>query len=275
MGIVKSDSILGNKVHILFISVFFILLFASLSYAREITLTWDPNSEPDLDHYVVYWGVDPGDYTVNSGDIGLVNEYSVQIPDDGQVYFFAVTAVNDSGLESGFSNEVSTEKLQAISFGSNWNLVSIPNDQTTAPIEEILAPVLDDIISVWAFQDGTWLFYDPKDPGSSTLFDVEPGQGLWVNMNKNTELFIPEGQLPNNAVDLMTGWNLVGFNSFTPQDISTAISSIANKVISIWAYEDGEWKVYDPQNPGFSDLTTMKPGSGYWIKVSDQCSWVR
>ena len=275
MGIVKSDSILSNKLHILFISVFFILLFASLSYAREITLTWDPNSEPDLDHYVVYWGVNSGDYTVNSGDIGLVNEYSVQIPDDGQVYFFAVTAVNDSGLESGFSNEVSTEKFQAISFGSNWNLVSIPNDQTTAPIEEILAPVLDDIISVWAYQDGTWLFYDPKDPGSSTLFDVEPGQGLWVNMNKNTELFIPEGQLPNNTVNLMAGWNLVGLNSFSPQKISAAISSIANKVINVWAYEDGEWKVYDPKNPGFSDLTTMNPGSGYWIRVSAQCSWVR
>ncbi len=75
--------------------------------AREITLTWEANSEPDLSHYVVYWGTSSGNYTSNSGNIGLVTEYSVIIPDEG-VYFFAVTAVDTAGLESDYSNEVNT-----------------------------------------------------------------------------------------------------------------------------------------------------------------------
>ena len=90
---------------------FILLLIASLfiavsAYSLDITLTWDANSEPDLSHYIVYWGITRGDYTSNSGNIGLVTEYSVEIPDDGLIYYFAVTAVDDAGLESDFSNEV-------------------------------------------------------------------------------------------------------------------------------------------------------------------------
>jgi large repetitive protein len=39
----------------------------------------------------------------------LATEYTATIPDAGQ-YFFAVTAVDDAGLESDFSNEVNTEE---------------------------------------------------------------------------------------------------------------------------------------------------------------------
>jgi fibronectin type 3 domain-containing protein len=80
--------------------------------AREVTLTWDANSEPDLSHYVVYWGTASRIYTANSGNIGLKTEYKCQIPDDGVVYYFAVTAVDTAGLESNFSNEVNTGEVK-------------------------------------------------------------------------------------------------------------------------------------------------------------------
>jgi fibronectin type 3 domain-containing protein len=79
--------------------------------AREVTLTWDANSEPDLSHYIVYYGTVSRVYTVNSGNIGLKTEHKVQLPDDGKVYFFAVTAVDKAGLESDYSNEVNTGEV--------------------------------------------------------------------------------------------------------------------------------------------------------------------
>ncbi len=79
--------------------------------AREVTLTWEANSEPDLSHYVVYWGTASRVYTVNSGSIGLVTTYKRQLPDDGKIYYFAVTAVDTAGLESDFSNEVNTGEV--------------------------------------------------------------------------------------------------------------------------------------------------------------------
>ncbi len=95
----------GRK--ILFVLLAFFIFNISAG-AKDITLTWDPNNEPDLSHYIVYWGVSTGNYTEDSGNIGLVTEHSVTVPDDGQIYYFAVTAVDDAGLESDFSNEVNT-----------------------------------------------------------------------------------------------------------------------------------------------------------------------
>jgi hypothetical protein len=275
----KNDS-LHSKIQILLISVFFILIVAASASAREVTLAWDANSEPDLDHYVVYWGVLPGNYSYNSGNIGIT-EFSVQIPDDGQTYFFAVTAVDQAGLESDYSNEVSTEGtstggndplIHIIPMNSNWNLISISNGTGTTSIEDALAPIMADVISVWAYYNGQWHVYDPENPNDSDLLDVEPGQGLWVNMRENTELSIP-GEAPVNGIDLAGGWNLVGFSSPSSRNIADVISSIDGNVVSVWAYQNGQWKIYDPQYPDYSDLTTMEPGYGYWIKMDAADVW--
>jgi hypothetical protein len=253
-------------------SILFVVFFITSAAAREVTLTWEANSEPDLSHYVVYWGSSKGNYTENSGNIGLVNEYSVNITDDDLVYYFAVTAVDEAGLESDFSNEVNTAPGMIISTSSNWNLISIPNIAENTPIEDALGPIMDNVVSVWAYVNGAWKAYNPSNPNTSTLHEVKPGQGLWLNMSDNAELYIPE-TVPVYGVHLSHGWNLVGLNSASILNMPQAISSILDNVISIWTYQDGKWKVYDPENPEFSDLTVLKPGYGYWIKVNSACTW--
>jgi hypothetical protein len=254
------------------ISIVFIVFFAASVAARDITLTWEESSEPDLSHYVVYWGTTTGNYTENSGDIGLANEFIINIPDNMNKYFFAVTAVDEAGLESDFSNEVSTAQGMIISATSNWNLISMPNIAENTPITEALGPIMADVISVWAYVNRQWKVYNPSNPNTSTLLEVKPGQGLWLNMSDNAELYIPE-VTPVDKVNLSQGWNLVGLNSAANLNMPQAISSILQNVISIWTYQDGKWKVYDSGNPDFSDLTVLKPGYGYWIKVNSACSW--
>ena len=82
------------------------------------------------------------------------------------------------------------------------------------------------------------------------------------------------GTEPSKYIDLILGWNLVGYNSSTAQPIADALASIADKYISVWAFENGAWKVYNPAGPGFIDLTTMQPGYGYWINVTEPCRWI-
>ena len=98
-----------SSIRCILFTTFILLVFTIAANAREVTLQWDPNSEPDLSHYVVYWGSSSGTYSTNSGDIGLVTSYSCTLPDDGQIYYFAVTAVDTMGLESDYSNEVLTD----------------------------------------------------------------------------------------------------------------------------------------------------------------------
>jgi hypothetical protein len=275
----KINSWLKKNIQVIFFSVLLILLFAAIASAREVTLTWDANSEPDLDHYVVYWGANSGDYTYNSennGDyIGLGTEYSISIPDDGLTYFFAVTAVDISGLESDFSNEVNTDdnpSIIVLPVNSNWNLISISGGAGITSIEEALAPIMNNVISVWAYDNGSWLVYDPANPDFSDLLEVEPGQGMWVNMSNNAELTLP-GETPANGLDLTDGWNLVGFSSPASRNINDVLLSIDADVISVWSYQNGQWLIYDPLDPDSSDLTTMNPGYGYWINMNAPAVW--
>ena len=91
------------------LTVFF-LCFVSTTYAvsKKYTLTWDANSEPDLKGYRIYVGTVSRQYTMVF-ELGLVTVYdgTIQVPDDTvTTFYFAVTAIDTSLLESDYSNEV-------------------------------------------------------------------------------------------------------------------------------------------------------------------------
>lgn len=68
-----------------------------------LTLKWDPNPEPDIAGYTVYYGRTSGVYTPLQTVTASTATVKVQ---DGTVFYFAVTAFNSAGLESPFSEEV-------------------------------------------------------------------------------------------------------------------------------------------------------------------------
>ncbi len=82
--------------------------------AGGVTLTWDANTEGDLAGYRVYVGSASGQYGPPI-DVGNVTNYTVTNLSEGQTYFFALTAYDTSGNESGFSNEVSATAAQLVS----------------------------------------------------------------------------------------------------------------------------------------------------------------
>jgi hypothetical protein len=84
----------------------FMLAGHTLARASDVTLMWDANTETALTGYKVYYGAASGSYS-QTIDVGNVTTFTVTGLGVG-VYFFAVTAYNTLGLESGFSNEVFT-----------------------------------------------------------------------------------------------------------------------------------------------------------------------
>jgi len=89
---------------------------ASPSSAVEggaITVAWDPNKEPGLAGYRVYYGTIAGSYNscVDVGNppkssSGLI-EYTLTPLDKGKKYYIAVIAYDKNKDTSGFSSEVS------------------------------------------------------------------------------------------------------------------------------------------------------------------------
>jgi hypothetical protein len=82
------------------------ILLPANSLASYLTLAWDPNTEPDLAGYRVYYGTTSGEY-VDSIDVGNITTYRLDDLLDGVTYFIALTAYDTSGNESDFSHEVS------------------------------------------------------------------------------------------------------------------------------------------------------------------------
>jgi hypothetical protein len=67
----------------------------------EITLIWEPNKEPYVTGYKIYYGRGV-DFTNNSIDVGNVTEYTMKI-DKGIWYSIAATAYDSHDNESDYS----------------------------------------------------------------------------------------------------------------------------------------------------------------------------
>lgn len=73
---------------------------------QRVSLAWNPNPEPDIAGYILYYGSASRTYP-QSTNVGNVTTATVQGLLDGSTVYFAVTAVNTAGLESDYSSEVS------------------------------------------------------------------------------------------------------------------------------------------------------------------------
>lgn len=84
------------------------LLYSSLSHdahSGQANLEWDANTD-NVAGYKAYYGTSSRNYS-SVIDVGNQTTYTIPNLQDGTTYFFAVTAYNSSGVESGYSNEVS------------------------------------------------------------------------------------------------------------------------------------------------------------------------
>ena len=117
-----------SRVRSLFVRAFFLLLCAfftpSVVHAGEVNLAWDPNTEPDVAGYKVYYGLGSRNYD-HVMDVGNCTSCVVTGLEQGRTYYFAATAVNTANIESDFSNEVSA----ALSTSNQTPLANAGPDQ--------------------------------------------------------------------------------------------------------------------------------------------------
>jgi hypothetical protein len=98
-------SFLRNSI-VIFLILLLTLLFSSIESMAQVKLAWDPNTEPDLAGYQVYYGTASGNYGY-SIDVGNVATYTLMGLTQGVTYYIAVTAYDSADNESAYSNEVS------------------------------------------------------------------------------------------------------------------------------------------------------------------------
>jgi chitodextrinase len=85
---------------------FIVEIITPNAFAAQVTLAWDSNTESDLAGYRIHYGTANGSYSFHT-DVRNVTTYTVTGLAEGQTYYFAATAYDTSGNESGYSNQVS------------------------------------------------------------------------------------------------------------------------------------------------------------------------
>jgi len=188
-------------------------------------------------------------------------------PDFPAGNYVAVFMARSGGRATAISREFGVGALDM-----GWNLVSLPLQPSDPTLPAVLHDIAGRFESVWAYQGGKWRSYIASDPGFSDLSSMQGGGGYWLKLKIAANLSVV-GTAPPAVVPLSAGWNLVGYNSTNARSVENALGSIMSSIVSVWTWVDGAWRVYVPTNPGVSDLTTLEPGRGYWIKTSAPCTW--
>jgi hypothetical protein len=91
-----------------FLGGFLILaaLGTTVQAGQSVTLAWNQSTDPTIVGYNIYYGGASGTYT-NEISAGSTTNATISGLISGKTYYFAATAYNSLGLESGFSSEMS------------------------------------------------------------------------------------------------------------------------------------------------------------------------
>lgn len=231
---------------------------------RQITLTWNANTELDFLRYRIYGGTSPHPTTkVDSVDGSSNTSKTIENLTNGVIHFFRLTAVDSALQESGFSDEVSAVPSKAptiitnspTSLGSTSAMLSgavNPNGLSTkvvfqyglstsygkqidakeSPIEgTVQVPISASIIGLLA---GTTYHYQVvatnnagKTDGVDQTFDTYP-----TSFSLNTSVSFPSR---GNASDYnATEYRIIGLPGASNELVKNFLSGEQNK----------DWQVY-------------------------------
>jgi len=162
-----------------YLAGFCLSLCAAARAQQTVTLGWDPDTDPTVVGYVLYYGTASQQYTIRL-DVGTNTTFTVSSLSLGSNYFFAVTSYYPDGVESAASPEVSVGVPPSLFFTSQTPVTS----QTSVPNSN------DTIADFLQFPDGIdfgyytivsfpWFYH--QDMGYEYLFEANDGnEGVFL-----------------------------------------------------------------------------------------------
>ena len=163
-----------------------------------------------------------------------------------------------------------------------WNLIGISCRPSNSSIQAFINESGLKLISIHAFDtndtEDPWKSYNPDLPAwvEQDLNNLDRFNGYWVNSREKHIVNFTGEVVEPTMVELVAGWNLVGFPNLDKVNISDSLKTINNEYSIVYAYNstDGDWKVYDPNQPwSTQDLQYMSHNLGFWIKMLTPGVW--
>ena len=217
---------------LLFSITLFIFSIPSLLLAASVELSWQRNSEPDLQSYNVYYGTESRNYGPPI-PVDQNSYYTLSGLEEGVTYFIAVTALDTSGNESGYSQEISK---------------NIPVTDSQSPEIAITSPI----------SEGTFTTQLATVDIAGTANDDQAVQEIiWASSSGNSGTASGINEWTINGISLTEGQNTITVTA-TDTNNNTASTSI---VVTFNPYQL-VWSPNDRSNPTDLQNATIS-GDGY------------
>ncbi|MCX5711610.1 MAG: hypothetical protein NTY47_00860, partial [Candidatus Omnitrophica bacterium] len=152
----------------------------------------------------------------------------------------------------------------SIPIGSSWNIKSIL-DQVSAATKQA---------AYWNPDTAGYIRY-ANDPAFDQFSTFEYAKGYWVllNSSQNTTLIL-NGTTPTDyTLVLKKGWDAIGCPRNREIAVEDALAPLRMGVdyASVWRFNP--LAGYEQYSASIKQFTTLKPGEGYWIRMSKDTSW--
>jgi uncharacterized repeat protein (TIGR01451 family) len=128
----------------------------------------------------------------------------------------------------------------------------------SAPIEEALASIIDDVRAVYRLQPGrTFDRWFPGRPDLSTIKTVDSYEPLLILMAAPAMWSQEPALTPPTSIDLLPGWNSVCYPGESA-DVPTAMKGAVADIGIVYALEaDRTWERFVPERPELSNLDRL------------------
>jgi len=188
---------------------------------------------------------------------------------DPNIYLYRITSVDGADNESPAITLAAKFTRPVI---GGWNLVSVPVIPSSSAIGTIFQTVSWNRARTFVATDGAdpWKSYF-AGRAYNDLTTVDYRQAVWVN-TLAPDAFVVAGLVPTGTtINLVAGWNFVGFPSLRSTPYTVANLKAAVPVVT--AVEG-----YDAVAPYYLrrmlDTDALQPGYGYWVYTSAAATWV-
>jgi uncharacterized protein (TIGR02145 family) len=158
-------------------------------------------------------------------------------------------------------NYISVTDTQLLELTAGWNDISsylIPNNPN---IETLTDPISGELIIL---QNLEGFYYPPANVNTLGNWDHE--SGYFVKLNNPASLSIEGGYVPNPAIQLEDGWNLIPVLNNTSVSITKLFGAHLGKVEII---KNGVGTNIYWLEQGIFSLQELTPGESYFVKVSE------
>jgi hypothetical protein len=209
-------------------------------------------------------------------DAGLIIDSSISVGGTALVYGFpfesTLTLLNrTTGATVGMALN-STETLpisminnQPITAASGWSGVSSWLQPDEPDIEQIMEPVVNDLVVMYNLTDG---IYFPSN-NINTLVNWNHKSGYITKTSQEIIFGFCGSEGQNKEINLMAGWNVIPVLSNQAIPVSDVLGALGSNLVL--AKEIAGYRVYYPAF-SISTLNMLEPTKAYFVKVLSACT---